>query len=267
MLTADAIWSDVNAVRRHAPVVHNITNYVVMNSTANALLCLGASPVMAHAEAEVADMVDIAGALVINIGTLSPPWVHAMHIAMRRASERGVPIVFDPVGVGATAYRTQTAHELIADVAPTIIRGNASEINALVAAGATTKGVDSVDESASAVEAAAKLHDSHGSTVAVTGVTDYIVGGPEPLRIDNGHPLMSRVTGLGCTASALCGAMAAVDDEPWRAAACAVAVSGICGELAAGEAGGPGSLQVALLDALHGLTADQITDRVKVSPC
>jgi hydroxyethylthiazole kinase len=267
MLTADAIWSNVDAVRRHAPVVHNITNFVVMNSTANALLSLGASPVMAHAEPEVADMVGIAGALVINIGTLSPPWVHAMHIAMRRASERGVPIVLDPVGVGATAYRTQTAHELIADVAPTIVRGNASEIKALVASAATTRGVDSMDESDTAVDAAQHLHDNHGFAVAVTGATDYIIGGPEPLRIDNGHQLMSRVTGLGCTTSALCGAMAAVDDVPWRAAASAVAVSGICGELAAERAAGPGSLQVSLLDALHGLTADQIADRLKVSPC
>jgi len=267
MLTADAIWSNVDAVRRHAPVVHNITNFVVMNSTANALLSVGASPVMAHAEPEVADMVGIAGALVINIGTLSPPWVHAMHIAMRRASELGVPIVLDPVGVGATAYRTQTAHELIADVAPTIVRGNASEIKALVASAATTRGVDSTDESDTAVEAAQHLHDRHGFTVAVTGATDHIIGGPEPLRIDNGHRLMSRVTGLGCTTSALCGAMAAVDDVPWRAAASAVAVSGICGELAAERAAGPGSLQVSLLDTLHGLTADQIADRLKVSPC
>lgn len=267
MLTADTIWSDVDAVRRNAPVVHNITNFVVMNSTANALLCVGASPIMAHAEPEVADMVGIAGALVVNIGTLSPPWVDAMRIAMRRASERGVPIVLDPVGVGATPYRTRTASELIADVAPTIIRGNASEINALVAATGTTKGVDSVDASATAVDAARHLHDTYGTIVAVTGATDYIIGGPEPVCIANGHPLMSRVTGLGCTASALCGAMAAVDDVPWRAAASGVAVSGICGELAAETAAGPGSLQVALLDALHGLTADQIADRLKVSPC
>ena len=303
MLTAHDIWVDVEAVRRHAPLVHNITNYVVMNSTANALLALGASPVMAHAREEVAEMVGIAGALVVNIGTLSPPWVEAMRVAMRAAERRGVPIVLDPVGVGATAYRTETARALIDDTAPTIVRGNASEINALVAAGgATTRGVDSADPSAGAVDAARLLCERYGAVVAVTGASDFVLGGstaprgdgprghrgdgprgdngdpptalrgdngdpPTALRGDNGDPLMARVTGLGCTASALCGAFAAVADDPWRAAVGALAVLGICGELAAENAAGPGSLQVGLLDALHGLTADQIADRLKVSPC
>lgn len=265
MLTAEAIWSDVDAVRTHVPLVHNITNYVVMNTTANALLALGASPVMAHADDEVADMVDIAAALVVNIGTLSPQWVGAMHLAMRRARDTGVPVVFDPVGVGATRYRTRTAQSLIGEVAPTIIRGNASEIKALVAAGATTMGVDSSDASASAIDAARALHEGCGAVIAITGATDYIVGGDTPIELSNGDPLMARVTGLGCTASALCGAMVAVSDSPSRAAAHALAVLGIAGEVAAEQAAGPGSLQMHLLDALHGLTSEQISRRLRVA--
>jgi hydroxyethylthiazole kinase len=186
-----------------------------------------------------------------------------MHTAMRRAHEVGIPVVLDPVGVGATPYRTRTAQELIAEVAPTIIRGNASEIMALVAAEATTRGVDSLDESASAIDAATHLHERSGAVIAVTGVTDYVIGGDASVRIDNGHPLMARVTGLGCTASALCGALAAVDTTPWQAAAHAVALTGIAGELAAERAEGPGSLQMRLLDALHGLTHEQVATKLR----
>lgn len=264
-ITADGLWADVEAVRGRRPLVHNITNYVVMNSTANALLAIGASPVMAHAVDEVADMAAIADAVVINIGTLSPPWVDAMHLAMRTAREHGTPIVLDPVGAGATSYRTTTAEQLIGDVAPTIIRGNASEIMAVAAAGATTRGVDSSEESASAADAATALVDRTGAVVVVTGATDLVVtadGGATAL--DNGHPLMARVTGLGCTASALCGAFAAVQPDAARAAAHAIAVSGIVGELAAGRAQGPGTLQLHLLDRLHDLTAAQVAEHLRV---
>ena len=264
LITADGVWEDVAAIRDRGPLIHNITNYVVMNSTANALLAVGASPVMAHAIDEVADMVALAGALVINIGTLSPAWVEAMHIAMREAQERGTPIVLDPVGAGATRYRTSTADALMADVTPTIIRGNASEIMAVAAAGATTKGVDSSESAASAVGAAERLADRTGAAVVVTGATDLVISTRGTLALDNGHPLMARVTGLGCTATALCGAFAAVQPDPARAAAHATAVTGIVGELAAERAEGPGSLQMHLLDHLHTLTAAQIAERLRV---
>lgn len=263
-LTADGVWDDVATIRDRGPLVHNITNYVVMNSTANALLAIGASPVMAHAVDEVADMVAIAGALVVNIGTLSPAWVEAMHIAAREAQQHGTPIVLDPVGAGATAYRTSTADALIEDVAPTIIRGNASEIMAVAAAGATTKGVDSSESSESAISAAEGLAKRTGAVVVVTGATDLVISARDSLALDNGHPLMARVTGLGCTASALCGAFAAVQPDPVRAAAHATAVTGIVGELAAERAEGPGSLQLHLLDHLHTLTAGEIADRLRV---
>lgn len=263
-VTADDLWADVEAVRDRSPLVHNITNFVVMNSTANALLAAGASPVMAHAVEEVADMVAIADALVVNIGTLSPAWVEAMHVAMRAARERATPVVLDPVGAGATPYRTATVDELIADAAPTIIRGNASEIMATATAGATTRGVDSSEVSSSAAGAAAALARRTGAVVVVTGATDLVVSRDGTVALHGGHPLMARVTGLGCTASALCGAFAAVQPDAALAAAHATAVSGIVGELAAERAEGPGTLQLHLLDRLHDLTAAQIAERLRV---
>jgi hydroxyethylthiazole kinase len=263
-LTFAAIWADVESIRRRAPLVHNITNYVVMNSSANALLALGASPVMAHAEEEVEDMVALAGALVINVGTLSPPWIRAMHRAARRARELGVPLVLDPVGAGATPYRTGTVHQLLAAASPTVIRGNASEIMAVAAAGGATKGVDSTAESDAAVDAARHLSRTHGCVACVSGATDYVVDGTELIAIRNGHPLMPRVTGLGCAASALCGAFAAVNPQPLAATAHAMAVMGIAGEIAAEKAAGPGTLQLHFLDALHNLSEESIASRLRV---
>lgn len=263
MIDAESIWQDVQAIRARAPLIHNITNYVVMNTTANALLALGASPVMAHAEEEVEEMVSLASALVVNIGTLSAPWVRAMHRAMRRASERGIPIVLDPVGAGATSYRTQTVHDLIARTPPQIIRGNASEIVAVVSSSAGTKGVDSTIASDSALDAAKALSLSTDSVVSISGEVDYVVWREQQIAIRNGHPMMPRVTGLGCTATALCGAFAAVNPSPFMATAHAVAALGIAGEIAAQQSAGPGSLQWHLIDALHNLDLEQIAQRLK----
>ncbi len=258
------VWAAVEAIRQRRPVVHNITNFVVMNTTANALLALGASPVMAHAEEEMADMVDIASALVINLGTLSKVWVSAMFKAAERAATRGIPIVLDPVGAGASRYRTDTACELATATPPTIIRGNASEIMALCGDHTRTKGVDSTEASRDALAAAHTLHASLGSVVCVSGETDYIVGGQKTFRIANGHPMMTRVTGLGCTATALCGAFAAVTLDPAQAAAQAMAVMGIAGEMAAEKAEGPGTLQLHFLDALYRLTKADVSQRLRL---
>ncbi len=262
MMTADTIATDLAAIRRSAPLVHNITNYVVMNSTANALLALGASPVMAHAVEEVEQMVHIAAALVINIGTLSEKWIDAMMLAVRTARERGIPVILDPVGAGATDLRTRTARQLIEAAPPAIIRGNASEILAMQSAGTGTKGVDATDSADTALEAGQALHAATGSVVCISGETDYIVGGEATIRIANGHPMMPRVTGLGCTATALCGAFAAVNADARMAAAHAMAVMGIAGEMAAVSAAGPGSLQTAFIDALYGIGAADIRQRL-----
>ena len=258
------IWQAVERIRAQAPVVHSITNYVVMNTTANALLALGASPVMAHAEEEMADMVGIASALVINIGTLSQPWVKSMFKAAEHASRRGIPIVLDPVGAGATAYRTETARALVATTWPAIIRGNASEIMALYGDPTKTKGVDSTEASRDALEAARSLHGRLGSVICISGETDYILGDGALFRVRNGHPMMTRVTGLGCTATALCGAFAAVTSDPAQAAAQAMAVMGIAGEMAAERAEGPGTLQLHFLDALYRLTEGDIQRRLRL---
>ena len=262
-VTAEAIWQDIEKIRATAPLVHNITNYVVMNTTANALLAIGASPVMAHAVEEVDQMAAIAGALVINIGTLSAPWVQAMAAAMQVAGDRKIPVVLDPVGVGATNYRTATANDLLRVTSPAVIRGNASEIIALVVSGASTRGVDATAAAESALAAGKTLQADTGNTVCISGETDYIISGGEIVSIANGHPLMPRVTGLGCTATALCGAFAAVNPAASQATAHAMAAMGIAGEMAAETAHGPATFQTAFIDSLYQMQAEDVAQRLK----
>ncbi len=263
-ITPENVWADVARIRDQAPLVHNITNFVVMNTTANALLAIGASPVMAHAEDEVADMVGIAAALVINIGTLRGPWIAAMHTAAAAARDKGIPIVLDPVGVGATRYRTDTAKALIKTAAPSIIRGNASEIQALVDATTATKGVDATTSSDAAVDAGQALQAAVGSVICISGATDYVIGDGSVTTVANGHAMMPRVTGLGCTATALCGAVAAVNPDAAAAAAHAMAIMGIAGEMAAEGSEGPGTLQVRFIDALYRLGEADIHRALRV---
>ena len=251
-------------IRETKPVVHSITNYVVMNTTANALLAIGASPVMAHAIEEVEEMAGIARALVINIGTLSAPWVDAMLKAGLEARKRGIPIVLDPVGSGATRFRTATTQRLLDSLSPAILRGNASEIRSLVHAGQSTKGVDSTHESEEALHAARVLAGRFGCVVSLSGAVDIVVAADSVIRIANGHPMLTRVTGMGCTASALTGAFAAVNPSPLKASAHAMAIMGIAGEIAAERSAGPGSLQVNFLDVLHTIQEPEIERRLKI---
>ncbi len=254
----DAAAQALAELRRQRPLVHNITNYVVMDFSANALLAIGASPVMAHAAEEVREMVSLAGALVLNIGTLSRPWIDAMFAAGHAARARGLPIVLDPVGAGATRLRTETALLLLEEVQPTIIRGNASEILSLAAAGGATKGVDSTRGVEEAREAAIAIAQASGALVVVTGPEDFITDGERRARLANGHPLMSRVTGTGCVCSALVGAFAAVQPDAWLASIGALAAYGLAGELAAVGAPGPGSFRTRLIDALDEITPERV---------
>jgi hydroxyethylthiazole kinase len=258
------LWDDLQRIREEAPLVHNITNYVVMNTTANALLAVGASPVMAHAIEEVEEMAGLARALVINIGTLSAPWIEAMVKAGREARRRGLPVVLDPVGSGATRLRTGTAAMLVREIRPAIIRGNASEIRSLAFAEQGTKGVDSAHAAEESLDAARILSEGCGCTVVVSGAVDLVVSGSAVIRISNGHPLMSRVTGMGCTASALAGAFAAVNPSAVKAAAHAMALMGIAGEIAAGLSPGPGSFQVTFMDTLHTIRQADIEGRLRL---
>jgi hydroxyethylthiazole kinase len=264
MTDRDGVWRTLAAVRSARPLVHNITNYVVMNSTANALLAFGASPAMVHAAEEVEEFVDLAQALVINIGTLSPAWVAAMNLAVARAELRGRPWVLDPVGAGATSYRSAVAGDL-ALRKPAVLRGNASEILSLArAAASATRGVDSTDAPEAALTAARDLACQTGAVVAVTGAVDYVTDGERVVSCHNGHPLMARVTGMGCTATALVAACLAVEPDRLTAALHALAVLGVAGELAAERASGPGTLQVHLYDVLAGLDRATLVERVRL---
>ena len=251
-------------LRARHPLVHNITNYVVMNSTANALLALGAAPIMAHAVEEVEELVDISGALVINIGTLSTPWIEAMFKAGVQAGKKGIPVVLDPVGAGASRLRTQTARDLVARVKPALLRGNASEILALGAEAGGARGVDAQHTVAQARAAAVALATAHGLVVAVTGPEDYVTDGTREARVRNGHALMARVTGTGCAATAVTGAFAAVEPDAFQAAVAALVVFGLAGEWAAQQARHPGSYGIALIDGLDAVTPERVRDGARV---
>lgn len=259
-----SVAASLQQVRDAAPLVHSITNYVAMDITANALLAVGASPAMVHAEEEAADFAAIAQALVVNIGTLSPAWVRAMHAAAARAAALGTPWVLDPVGAGATAYRTGVAREL-AGKRPTVIRGNASEVLTLGGGSGATRGVDSTRASEDARDLARGVARELGCVVAVTGATDYVTDGDRTLAVANGHSLMTRVTALGCTASALVGAFLATGGDALTASAHALAVLGLCGEIAARDAAGPGTLRWRLLDALHTLDAETVRRGARIT--
>ncbi len=245
-------------VRETCPLVHNITNYVVMHYTANALLALGASPVMAHAVEEMEEMASLASALVLNIGTLSPSWIDGMMVAGRVASRRGIPIILDPVGAGATTLRTATAVRLLDACKVTVLRGNASEVLAVARGAGGTRGVDSAHRVEDAADAAREWAKRRGMVVAITGPVDHVTYGTSLVRVRNGHPLMGRITGSGCTATAMIGAFAAVNGDALEAAASALAFYGIAGEHAARGNGLPGTFGVALLDMLQAVTPDDV---------
>ena len=234
-----------------------------MNFSANALLAAGASPVMAHAADEVADMAMIAGALVINIGTLDAEWVDSMLKAGKAKHEAGGVVILDPVGVGATAYRTETAWRIIEECHPDIIRGNASEIMALINSDIKSKGVDSSCSSDDAVESAKKLAVRTGSIVVISGETDYVTDGSRVETIANGSLMMPRVTAMGCTASSMVGAFAAVNPDLFEASLNAMALMGVAGEIAALNSAGPGSLLTNFVDTLYNITEDELAQTVR----
>jgi len=209
-------------------------------------------------------MVKIANVLVINIGTLSKKWVGAMKIALREANKLHKPVVFDPVGAGATPYRTETVKELLQTGSMSIIRGNASEIIAILSAGHQTKGVDSTESASNAVESAKILYQKYKCIICISGATDYVISDSEIAQIHNGHELMPRITGMGCTATALIGAFAAVTDNCFEAAISGMALMGVAGELAYPGSKGPGSLQIHFYDKLYNLTREEFLKTIKL---
>ena len=255
ILPAD-LWADVLSVRSLRPLVHSITNLVVMNFNANVLLAMGASPVMAHAHEEVADMASIAQALVLNIGTLEPYWIESMRTALEIASKKGIKTVLDPVGAGATSYRNDSLKVLLKQAMPSVIRGNASEIMSVAGSAAQTRGVDSSAAVGDALQCARALAQQTGGVVCVSGPVDHVFDADgRHASLSNGHEWMTRITGVGCSASALVGAFCAVQPDAWRATLSAMAYLGVVGEVAAKAVQqlglGVGSLQIALLDQLQ----------------
>jgi hydroxyethylthiazole kinase len=256
--------ADLRALRERKPLVHQITNYVVMNETANATLALGALPVMAHAPQEVEEMAAAAGALVLNIGTLSDDWIEAMLLAGRAANGARVPVVLDPVGAGATRYRTAAARRLLDEIEIAVVRGNAAEIATLAGREAEIRGVESVG-AAAGPELARAAAKALGCVASVTGPVDHVSNGEREYAVANGHELLGAVTGTGCMATAITGCFLAVrKDDPLEAATEALVAFGVAAEDAATNAHGPGTFHAALYDALAGLDPDTLDVRAKV---
>jgi hydroxyethylthiazole kinase len=244
----------LRGISSQKPLVHHLTNYVTVNLVANTTLSTGALPVMAHAREEVVEMVSLASALVVNIGTLDPTFVQAVLLAGNRANERGIPVVLDPVGAGATSFRTQTAERLLSELAISAVCGNAGEIATLAGLAAEVRGVESL--AGDARQAATKAAGALGITVVATGETDYVSDGKHTLAVSNGHPLMGRVVGSGCASTAVVGCFAAVGGADAETAAHALAYFGRAGEVAAGGAGGRGTFEPLFLDTLAGIAGD-----------
>jgi hydroxyethylthiazole kinase len=254
-------------LRESKPLVHQITNYVVMNETANATLALGALPVMAHAREEVEEMVGLAGALVLNIGTLSERWIEAMLVAGKAAGEGGTPIVLDPVGAGATRYRTETARRLLAELDVTALRGNAGEVATLVGVEAEVRGVESIGGGGDPADLAREAARAFDVVASVTGPVDFVSDGARVLAVSNGHELLATVSGTGCMSSAMTGCfLAAKPDAPLEAAAEALAAFGVAAEDAAVRAHGPGTFHAGLYDALYTLDPDELDERARIEP-
>lgn len=256
----------VAKVRGQRPLVHQITNYVSVNDCANIVLAYGGAPVMADDLEEVQEMVGIASALVLNIGTLNSRTVAAMLLAGRAANERGIPVVLDPVGVGATTLRTRTAQEIMSQVKLAVIRGNASEIAVLAGEEAVTRGVDAGGVQSGTLLFGSALAVSEQCVVAITGEHDIITDGRTTLVCSNGHPLMAKITGTGCMASALVGAAVGVTDDYLLATAAALVSMGLAGEYAARESGlsNLGSYRTHIIDYVGKFTHTDLQSGAKI---
>lgn len=250
----------LNKVRNEKPLIHNITNVVVTNFTANGLLALGASPVMAYAAEEVGEMAAMAGSLVLNIGTLNSTVVDSMLIAGKAANEHGVPVILDPVGAGATAFRTDTALRLMEELEISIIRGNAAEIANVAGEKWDIHGVDAGEAAGDVITLAVSAAKKLNTAVALTGKDDIITNGKATVIVHNGHPILTKVTGTGCLLTSVIGAFAAVEKNPLIAAAAAIVTYGVAAERAAEKSAekGAGSFQIEFLDQLYKVNEDDI---------
>ena len=263
-VTRGDLGDALTALRDRPPLVQCLTNIVVAGWTANVLLAVGAAPAMVDNPHEAGEFAAIAGGVLVNLGTPYDDTAAAMHLAVAGAKGAGTPWVLDPVAAGALGWRTSLARQLLGEARPTIIRGNASEILAL-AGGAGGRGVESVDSPEAAVDVARGLAHQQHTVVAVSGPTDHITNGERLVRLSNGHPWLTRVTGVGCALGALMAAFAAVVPDAVVAAAAATATLTVAAESAAQQARGPGSFAVALLDELSLLQPADLAERVRIT--
>ncbi|MEI7434225.1 MAG: hydroxyethylthiazole kinase [Methanomicrobiales archaeon] len=250
-------------LRQNQPLVHHITNYVTVNDCANITLCIGASPVMSHALEEVEEMVSHAGALVLNIGTLDPDQAKSMLLAGHAANKLDIPVIVDPVGTGATRYRTHFMSHLIDELQISIIKGNAGEIGMLAGADAHVKGVDSGDVKGDLCNIAQIFALKTGITTVISGPTDIVSDGSQVITVENGHPMMGRISGTGCMLTSIIASFAAIERDMAETSAASLAAFGIAGERAASNTSGPGSFKTALFDQLSLLTPDELARNAK----
>ena len=262
---AEYAAENLRGLRDSCPMVHHITNSVVTNLTANITLCLGAAPVMAPAIEESAEMAGFAGALVLNIGTLDPPMVLSMLEAGKAANQRGIPVVLDPVGAGATALRTDSARMLADRLDISVVRANAGEALTLAGESGKVRGVDSHDSVQGRLEALESLALELECVVAVTGREDVVTDGRRSIRCSNGHSLMGRVTGTGCGATTAVACFCAAGEDMLLSSLAGLLCYGIAGQLAGAEAAGPGSFVPAFLDRLASLDGATVRREARIS--
>ncbi|WOF17101.1 hydroxyethylthiazole kinase [Methanoplanus sp. FWC-SCC4] len=251
-------------VRTEKPLVHHITNYVTVNDCANITLCTGASPVMAHAVEEVSEMVSYAGALVLNIGTLSPGQIKSMLVAGRRANELEIPVILDPVGAGATKLRTESTLYLLSELDISVLKGNAGEIGVLAGSKGKVRGVDSESIDGDAADIAVECAENFETIVVMSGATDIVTDGNRTLTVENGHEMMGKLSGTGCMAASVLGSFAGVSEDYMLSSASALAAFGLAGEKAGMCANGPYSFRTALFDQLYSLKPVELKVDAKV---
>ncbi len=244
-------------IKEEKPLVHHITNFVVINDNANIMLAIGALPVMSYAREEVEEMVALSQALVLNIGTLTQEMVESAILAGKKANELGIPVVLDPVGAGATQFRTESALKILQEVKISILRGNTGEIGNLLGIKAEVRGVEGGVVDADTSDLAQRASQKFQTVAAITGKIDVVTDGKRVVRIKNGDVLLTRVTGTGCMATSLCAACAAVERDYLWAASSALGFLGVCGEIAARHSSGPGSFRVSLFDTFYGIKKEE----------
>ena len=258
------IYELLEKVRKEKPLVHHLTNWVTIYDCANIVKVFGASPVMAHAKEEVADMASMASALVLNIGTLTGEFIESMKIAAKAANKKGIPVVLDVCGAGATKFRDEKSLEILNETKISIIKGNSSEVARIAGESVRTKGVDALEVGGDLADIAKSLAEKRNCTVVITGKEDIISDGKKRYSVKNGSEMLTHVVGTGCMAASVIGTFAAVEKNLAYASAAGLCCFEIASEIAAEKSAGPGTFKENLFDAVYNLNAKQIETRQRI---